>query len=170
MKTYLFSIIMILMGLQAQEYTSETHVSEMKKLHMMLGQWEGDSWAYGREGKQTATVKESIKLALDGTALLVEGKGFNGEKVVHHALGIITYNQYTKKYAMNSFLSSGQSTSATMEIIDAQNLIWYFETPNGMKFKYEVKNDGQTWEEKGFIARDGKTFTAFMGMILKKVK
>lgn len=151
------------------EYTSQEHQDAMKKLKVFIGEWEGESWYMGRDGKQSSKMKEVLQYKLDKTAILVEGKGYEGDRLIHNAMALITYNSYTKSYNFKSHLSNGRSTDAVMIVKSENEFEWSFETPNGMKFRYEVTFTENTWTEVGFMARDGKNFVNFMGMTLKRI-
>ena len=169
MKTLIITLISFLSLFSQGDYSSKEHQDAMKKLQIFIGEWEGESWYMGRDGKQSSTMKEVLQYKLDKTAILVEGKGYKGDKLIHNAMALITYNAYTKVYNFKSHLSNGRSTDAVMIVKSDKEFEWSFETPNGMKFRYEIKFTDNTWTEEGFMARDGKNFVKFMGMNLKRV-
>ncbi len=169
MKTLIIMLITSLSLFSQNEYTSQENQDAMAKLKVFVGEWEGDSWYMGRDGKVSSTMKEVLQCKLDKTAILVEGKGYNGDKLIHNAIALITYNPYTKQYNFKSHLSNGRSTDAVMIAKSENTFEWSFETPNGMKFRYEVTFTENTWTEEGFMARDAVNFVKFMGMNLVRV-
>jgi hypothetical protein len=154
---------------------SETIRQEMKKISFMAGKWTGE--ANVKRGN-TPAVKvlqdENIQFKLDGTVLLVEGTGRNPESgtITFNAIGIISYNPYTKQFGMKSHTMEGNQTDAYFKIIEDNHFEWGFETPQKGKIKYDIVLNAQakTWVEKGEFSQDGVTWYPFIELKLTKVE
>lgn len=158
---------------QAQGTAPENLKQEMKKLSYMTGKWSGEASMRQQNGTVLkVNQEENIQYKLDGTILLVEGTGRNAEgAIVFNAIAVISYNQYTKVFAMKSHVQDGNQTDAYFNIISENNFEWGFETPTKAKIKYTIVLNPQakTWVEKGEYSPDGNTWYPFMDMNLKKV-
>ena len=114
--------------------------------------------------------RETVSSKLGGRVLLIEGVHSSAstgstERVVHHALGIVSYDATTGGYRMRSYLATGQDGEYPGEIKDGA-FVWGMETPNG-KIRYTIHVvDGQ-WKEIGEIERGG-TWMPFFEMTLRK--
>lgn len=173
MKSQVIIIVLMLVPVlaMAQPDFSQLAKEKMALLDHMVGTWKGTGYAYTPQGKESSDVTEVIQYKLDKTVLFVEGKGIKTmedgtQKVVHDALGIISFHPFTKKYYMNSFISKGMSTKADLKIED-NRIIWWFETgPNTIRYTLTIA-DGQ-WVEIGERSTDGENWQQFFEMKLKK--
>lgn len=149
---------------------------KLKRLAVMLGQWEGDGWiVMGPQGRKTFTVKESIQPRLDGTVLLVEGLGKGriqpgGPEVpVHQALGVLSYDAQADRYGFVAYRLGGEKVDTEMKTLPDGSFEWGFAAPHGqVRFTIQIA-DGQ-WVERGEHSRDGKTFQPFFEMKLRRVE
>ena len=92
------------------------------------------------------------------------------ERVVHDALGFITYDTKAKTYKFESHLSNGRSDSFTAKLIDEKTLRWEIpKTPLG-HMRYTIKVSDGKWHEIGDASKDGKEWKTFFEMNLEKVK
>jgi hypothetical protein len=147
---------------------------KMKRLSVMLGQWEGDGWiVMGPQGRKTFTVRESIQPRLDGTVLLVEGLGKGrmapgGPEVpVHQALGVLSYDAQQDRYGFVAYRFGGEKVDTEMKALADGSFEWGFATPHGqVRFNIRIA-DGQ-WVERGEHSADGKTFQPFFEMKLRR--
>ena len=62
----------------------------------------------------------------------------NEAAVVFNALALISYNQYSKSFAMKSHVMDGNQTDAYFKILSENNFEWGFETPAKAKIKYTI--------------------------------
>lgn len=158
--------------LWAQDYVNQEHVKAMSALTNMAGSWEGGGWFMTRSGeKETFTQTEEIKFQLGGTILLIEGIGRDSndaEKLVHHAMAIISYDPQKKQYAMKSYLADGRSTSASMTIDAPGKITWWFEDGHGGTIRYKINLSEKDWQEIGEYSRDGENWQQFIEMNLQK--
>jgi len=179
MKTF-FALLIFLalpLSLSAQSPPASGQMAEMKKLHFLVGQWNGTGWNEFVPGQRgTATITETVQSKLDGTVLLLEGLGKakvgaqGKEAVVHHALGVIAYDQQAKLYRLRSYLADGRSVDAEAKFV-GEAFEWGFEIPRMGKIRYTIKlNDKGEWFEVGDMSQDGKTWRRFHEMTLQRVK
>lgn len=175
MKPYALIITLFLAPIMAMAQPDFSQLSKEKlaKLDMMVGTWKGSGYVYTPQGKEISEVTEVIQYKLDNTVLFVEGKGVRNmedgtQKVVHDAMGIISFHPFTKQYYMNSFISKGMSTKANLSIEGDNKIVWWFETgPNTIRYTLTIA-DGE-WVEIGERSTDGENWQQFFEMKLKKV-
>ncbi|SMD32627.1 hypothetical protein SAMN04488029_0977 [Reichenbachiella faecimaris] len=173
-KTLVLALSLLPLGLVAQPDFSELAKQKIAALDMMIGTWEGTGYMNTPAGKESSKVKENLQYQLDGTVIMAEGRGTKimgdgSEKVVHNALGIISFNPFTQQYQMNSFIAKGMSTQAKLEIKDANSVVWWIEAgPATMRYSLTIKDD--EWIEIGERSMDkGENWQQFFEMKLKKV-
>jgi hypothetical protein len=149
---------------------------KMKPFTHWAGHWQGESAIQMGPGAQKkSNVDEHLEFKLDGVIMLIEGIGKSTEgsenKIVHHAMAILSFDQTTNQYKFNSYLKDGRSTQAWLNIVEEGKYQWGFDTPNG-KIKYSITLDSskKSWNEIGEISNDnGATWVKFFEMNLKKV-
>lgn len=149
----------------------------MKKLVWAAGEWKGVGHvAMGPGERKDSQVHEKLQFKLEGTVLLIEGRGTRTEggkeMVVHNALAVISFNPGTGKYEMKSWLADGRSTDAWIELVGDRGFDWGFDLPGGVgKTRYKMRlNDKGQWVEKGEFTRDGQQYMEFFEMTLDRVK
>lgn len=161
-------IIMLVVAVQG--IAQNTIESKMNSLQMMVGEWEGGGWYSDPSGKRSEfTQKEMISSELGGTAILIKGKGFIGERIIHDAIGVVRFDSLANKYAMFTLLADGKSTDATLEVVDDNNIEWWFEVPGRGTIKYFIEIKDGTWTEKGAFSPDKQNWYPFIQFTLKKV-
>ncbi|MCC9656411.1 hypothetical protein [Rhodopirellula halodulae] len=146
----------------------------MKKLKFLTGVWEGEGSIEfgGRRSKFHG--RETVELKIGGLALLIEGVHKmnlpNGEeRVIHNALGLITYNPESKDFQFIAHLSNGRSGTYKAMLTDENTLQWTLSDSPVGKMRYTINvNDGK-WHEIGEISEDGKGWVPFFEMQLSKV-
>jgi hypothetical protein len=149
----------------------------MKKLEFLIGEWKGEGWTEFVPGqRRTSPITETVQSKLGGTVLLVEGLGKNRqpgkqeEVVVHHALGIISYDPSAKLYRVKTYLVDGRSVEAEARFIGS-SFQWSFKTPQGFSVRYTVKlNEKGEWFETGEMSQDGNSWRQFHEMTLQRLK
>ena len=141
--------------------TDSLSKSKIVDLGFMVGNWKGNGWMMGQEGKSEFEQTENIQFKLDSTAILIEGVGRTNGKIVHNALAILTYNKINENYSFRSYLQNGQNAEFKGELID-NKFYWY---PNE-KVRYIIwLNDNGQWYEKGEYKREDN-WNQFFEMIL----
>ena len=161
--------------LQAPDDSRIAVIEKMKALSFLVGQWEGTgTMQLGPGPPLTAKVKESVQIRLAGMALLVEGFGTatveegKPERVVHEAIGLITWDPKQNKYVMHAMTARAGPVEPVVEVGD-KTLIWSFQTATGGKVRYTIKlNDKGQWVEVGEFSQDATTWNKFFEMTLDK--
>lgn len=154
---------------------AETIKQEMKKIAYLEGQWKGEAvMKRGNTPPVKVLQEENVQFKLNGTILLVEGVGRSIESqntIAFNALGIISYNPYTKQFAMKSHTMEGNQTEAYFKVLEENHFEWGFETPQKAKIKYDIvlNPTSKTWTEKGEYSQDGTTWYPFITLTLNKI-
>jgi uncharacterized membrane protein len=143
---------------------------EMKKLDWWIGEWSGTaSMRMGPGEPQQVQQSERIQSKLGGHILFIEGLGKSGDKVVHEALGVVSYNERAKKYEFDAWTAREGHADAWIEVGDDKSVKWGFDTPTGGKIRYSARlTEAGEWNEIGEFSRDGSSWTKFFEMTLKK--
>ena len=168
--------ILILIG----SMTAIIAVAQHSKMEVFIGwhgHWQGEGWMQMGPEKKKSTVDEFIEPKLDGTILTLEGIGKSideqsgSETKVHHAFGILSFDQTTNDYTLRTYLVDGRSTDAWFKILNETNFQWGFEVAN-RKFRYSITLDSEkgTWSEIGEYSLTDNSWNKFFQMNLKKVK
>lgn len=148
----------------------------MKKLEKMVGNWQGQGW-YEIQPGQRANFKsmEVIEKKLNGLIISVEGihkaqiPNQPEERVVHHALALISYNPELKLYSFRAHLANGNSSNAEASINQDGDFVWGFQVPNKEHYRYKITiNDKGQWLEVGELSADGNNWRKFFEMNLHK--
>ena len=151
-------------------------VEQMTKLSFLHGRWEGTgTMSRGPGTEQAARVVETVQPKLGGAILVVEGIGRIGaaggadEKVVHHAMGVISYDADSNQYRMRAYRADGRFVDPTI-VVEDKRIIWTFADPRAGTIRYTISiNDNGQWHELGEMSRDGgKTFSQFFEMTLDR--
>jgi hypothetical protein len=181
MKTIIASLIMAALTLtqvSAQPaHTSTPDKSKMKVFDSWVGHWQGEGFTQqGPSISKKSFVDEKIEMKLGGVVLAVEGvgktdAGTDQEKVVHHAFGVLHYDQNAGAYKFKSFLMDGRTTDAWFEVVAENKFKWGFDVPNG-KITYSITLDAASgkWNEIGEYSADGTVWRKFFEMNLSKVQ
>lgn len=175
-------LLLLVLMLPVPMFAQQANVAEqreaMKKLERWIGKWQGTGWIEYAPGKRMTgfTITESIQSKLGGLALLVEGlgKGKRGdekeESIIHEALATISYDERAKKYRFVTHTEKGQFAIPEIKVTES-GWEWGIQFPQGGGFRYTIKfTDKDEWHEIGERSQDGKTWTQFHEMTLKRVK
>lgn len=149
----------------------------MKKLTFLVGQWKGESWTEFVPGqRQMSQGTETIQNKLNGLLVVIEGvhqrkvadKGAGD--VVHHAFGVVSYDEKGKRYRFQAYTDRGNYTEAEARVGDGK-LEWGFRIPQFGEVRYTITltEKGQ-WFEIGEVSADGKEWRKFFEMTLDRVK
>jgi hypothetical protein len=177
------STILICAGLSsvaANAQSPEATIKEkMKIFSVWVGRWQGEgSIQMGPGEPKKSKVEEKIESKLEGTVLLIEGIGkapdpaTKQEAVVHHALGIVSFDPASGQYKLRSHLKDGRSTDAWLITTGENKFQWGFDIPGRGKTRYSIALDpaAKTWNEIGEYSADGNTWSKFFEMNLKKIE
>lgn len=157
---------------QFNEAEAAAKRSKLKKLEQLVGQWKGSGWIQQGRERMNFVGTETVQRKIDGLALLVEGRFIakmpsGEEKVIHETLAVLSYNPQAKIYDFNTFLASGAAGKHELKIVE-DGWEWGFKIPQGV-IRYKIKIADNTWMETGEIMMNGKDWTKFFEMNLKKV-
>jgi hypothetical protein len=169
---------MITLGFTLAAQPAQTASKEkMKVFSSWIGHWQGEGWMQMGHGEpRKSTVDETITSKLDGTVLLVEGIGKSintttqQETIIHHALGVLSYDDPSAQYKFKSYLKDGRSTDAWITVTGENKFQWGFDIPGRGKMRYSIVLDQKTWKETGEFSADGASWSKFFEMNLKKVE
>jgi len=145
--------------------TDSLSKSKISDLSFMVGNWKGNGWIIGKEGKTNFEQIENIAFKLDSTAILIEGKGFANGKMVHDALAILTYNKEKNTYSFRSYLPNGRNQEFKAEWIE-EKFYWY---PNEQVRYIIWLNEKGQWFEIGEYQRENE-WHQFFEMTLDREK
>ena len=126
---------------------------------------------HGSERTQT-TMTETVERKLGGIVLQVEGLGViptpdSAEpRVVHHALGVISFDAQSASYSLRSYIATGQSGDFELTPIP-DGVIWSREVPGG-QIRNTLHISDDTWHEIGEFSRDGENWAQIMEMRLTR--
>lgn len=168
MKSKIILIAALFAGFQLQAQTSISSAEEMSKLAMLVGDWQGTGWhQQGKSERIELTQTEHIESKLNGTLILVEGKGYIQDSLFFNALAMFTYNSIDKNYSIESHLSDGKATLASGIFKEDGTFEWGFDLPHG-QIRYTITLTNTTWYEYGEYSPDGSQWYKFMEMNLTK--
>ena len=118
-----------------------------------------------------------MQFKLDSTIMLIEGvgrgklPGKDEEGIVFQALGVLSYDAQAKKYKIKAYRNEGQSVETDLTVT-GKGFVWGFKKPqSGIEVRYTMTLTPKgEWHEIGEYSQDGKTWTQFIDMTLKRVK
>jgi len=145
------------------------HKAEIAKLSWLVGSWEGDAWTQSGSEKIEMRQSETISLKVDGQTLQIDGEGRTKaapSQVAYRALGVVFYDPYANGMRLASWTDKGYWAISPMTV-EKNGYSWMIDLPNS-KTRYTAKFAGGTWNEVGEWSADGKSWTKFLEMNLKK--
>lgn len=163
-------MLLIAAPVVAQQPDGSTQRAAIARLSFMLGRWRGDAWMERAGQRMQTAMTETVEPRLDGTLLLVEGRGSvvtaTGERVVHHALGVIHVDAATGGYALRSWIGSGQTGEFAMVVGDS-SVSWSRDVPGG-RIRNTARFTGGEWHEIGEFSADGSSWRQIMELRLRR--
>ena len=128
--------------------------------------------SFGPDQKHTFTQTEDIKYRLDNTILQIEGQGKNGNKIIHDALALMTYDVKDDKYTFHSYTAEGRHQTDAKVTVGDKQMTWQMDSNPNRWIKYTIRlNEKNQWHEIGEMSTDnGQTWNKFFEMTLDKVK
>lgn len=165
------TVSLVSVPLSAQAPDPAAAQAAIARLDFMVGRWRGQAWQQrGNERVQTEML-EVVEKKLGGAVLLVEGRGTVAvpgaeERVVHHALGVISYDPQSRTYTLRSYLATGQSGDFTVSLVDG-GVSWTREVPGG-RIRNTARYTRDEWHEVGEFSRDGTSWMQVMELKLRR--
>ena len=143
----------------------------MKKLHFLVGKWEGTGWIQMGPQRQESKGSENVQVKLQGKALLVEGLFADvvSNKVVHETLAVITYDEKAEKYRFNTYLYNRPNAEYDLTLKD-NGFSWQMKAGEGVSIDFTMSIDKGDWLEIGEATVPGRPKMKFLEMRLKKGK
>src|SRR5579859_7443544 len=133
-----------------------TQVAAMQKVSFMTGDWVGAGWNLGSNGvRDYFTQTEFVHYQVQGTVLLVDGKGYevaDPTKIADSALAVLTYNDVTQQYRWEAF--SGGNIVQDIPVVGADTFQWGLQFPP-VSIRYTLTFTNKTWHEIGETSLDG---------------
>jgi len=161
------------------QYIDSLQVNEMKKVHWLAGNWEGEGWMmYGPEEKHIFSQTETVTSKLNGLLLTIEGLG-NVEtteegklKIIHNAFAVLSFDSENQKFIMRAHKIDGVFTEADATVNGNGDFTWGFHHPYAGEMRFTIRqNDKGQWYEIGEISSDnGNTWFQNFEMLLNKVE
>lgn len=142
---------------------------KLAALAIIEGEWSGEGWTYGADGKKRAfTQTEEVAFMLDGAILTVHGTGRSKDaapdaKPAFEAFAIISWDEKESAYRFRSY-ANGHYGEFPLTVLEEGGFQW--STPGGIHYEAAVK-DG-VWTEKGFRARPDGGSVQFFEMTVKR--
>jgi hypothetical protein len=140
----------------------------MLRLAYMDGVWRGPAWTILPSGeKRIFTQTERIGPFLDGSVMVIEGRGYDPDgKVTFNAFGTISFNPVTKVYMLHSHAMG--NVGDFVLALTSDGYTW--DIPAGpMTIHYTAVIKDGTWSEVGDRIVSGKDPIRFFEMNLKRV-
>ena len=141
----------------------------MRALSGLVGRWQGEGWVRQGPGEPRAfRGEEVVESRLDGRVLIIEGRHLAaaGDKVVHHALAILSYDPKAGTYRFRSHLASGQSGEFEGSF-EGGAFVWGFPNERG-QVRYTIRLEADRWNEVGDFSADGQSWSRFFEMNLTR--
>jgi hypothetical protein len=160
-------------GFGQQPDHGQTAREAMAKLGFLVGRWEGQATMdMGPGAKHDVVQQETVEARLDGLLLVVEGTGRTKDdgRLVHHALGVISFDPLAGRYRVAAYRQDGQSVDAVANFLEDGAFQWSFSVTGTRSVRYTIRQseDGE-WLETGEITHDGAAWLPFLEMRLKRV-
>jgi hypothetical protein len=140
----------------------------MKRFAWMLGTWRGPAKGMTRAGPYQVTQTERIGPMLDGTVVVIEGKGFrDDDSVAFNAFAIVSWDVPTKTYKMRSH-ALGYAGDFVLTPIE-NGYTWQIPAGPGATIDYKATFSNGIWTETGDYVAAGQPPRRIMEMNLKRV-
>ncbi len=145
----------------------------MAKLNWIVGEWRGEGWRTGPEGRETFQVAEQVDSELEGMLIVFHGRGWSigadGEEIPgHKAFGVLSYDAYGKTYRFDAFVKEGYQSRTEPEVGENEYR-WSHPAGPGARMRYHARlTDAGEWLETGERCVE-ETCTQFLEMTLKRV-
>ena len=142
----------------------------------LVGQWQGEARARGRDGETVLIQTEDVRVGLGGAILTVEGRGRAvGEdgapgETLFNAHGVFSVDGETGAVYLDAFTHENRHTRVRPTPVDG-GFDWGIEPENDPRIAYAMRFDeAGRWTEAGRMTfDDGATWIPFFEMTLERV-
>ncbi len=125
------------------------------RLGWMKGIWRGSAVTQTAQGPRKVTQTERIGPFLDGTLLLMEGKGFRDDgSTGFHAFGVLSYDPGTRAFTLTSH-AQGYGGAFKFTPSDA-GYVWEVPAGPNATLRYTATLHDGTWTEVGDLIVPGQ--------------
>ncbi|QSQ15687.1 hypothetical protein [Myxococcus landrumensis] len=155
------------------------HREKLAPFQVLVGDWQGEGWidmGPRAGGRKTFKLKESVQAHLDGTVLIVEGRGTSStgpggtEVPTHQALGVLSWDDAAGRARFSAYRLGNGVVDTEMKLLGEGVFQWGFDMPHG-RIRFTLNVRGNVWEEKGELSLDGgKSFSPFLEMTVRRAK
>jgi hypothetical protein len=140
----------------------------MAKLSWMFGAWRGPASGFTRAGPYQVTQTERIGTFLDGTLIVIEGRGYRADGgVAFNAFAVISYDPGTKRYLMRSY-ALGHYGDFELTLTD-RGYTWEIPAGPNAKIHYTMTFKDGVWNEVGDYVAAGQPPRRIMEMNIKRI-
>lgn len=162
-------ISIALIAPQVAQGPTAGELEAMKKLDFLVGNWEGQGWMLHPGGREVFNGTETVQKKLQGKALLIEGKFVDPKdgRVVHETLAVLTYNEQSKKYVLQTHLFNRPSGVFDV-IVKPNGFSWTIAMDGIPRTDYDMNVVNGEWVEKGVVSLPNGQKHEFLEMRLKK--
>lgn len=156
---------------QPQIPSPEVYRDAMKRFAFMEGEWSGEGWMEMTPGQRhTFTQTERVEFRQEGTILMVVGQGLGpaGERKVHDAFGVISFDAASGTYTLTAWSYPGRK--GEFELLPEENgFEWGFKNgPATIRYRMRLDENGH-WHETGEMSLDDETWRTFLEFTVKRV-
>lgn len=144
--------------------------AEMGKLAAMPGRWKGGGWIeVPRAGRVEFDSEETVTEKLGGSAFVIEGVHTDKRTgaVVHHALGLLSWDVGVREYRMATALDFGRGGYFPGKL-EGNRFTWTLARPNGPTQRYVITLEPDRWVEEGERSAADGAWTKFFHMELAR--
>ncbi|MEZ5162786.1 MAG: hypothetical protein R2688_03345 [Fimbriimonadaceae bacterium] len=124
MSTVAGLMLLAVAGQGMPDMGGKAQIAAMEKMSFCLGEWEGSGWASvgGRKSEFKST--EVVTKEAGGTIFAVRGKHWveipgRDPLIIHDAFGMISFDQNSKKFEINSHLATGATGKFEIQVVDS---------------------------------------------------
>lgn len=140
----------------------------MQRFAWMFGTWRGPAKGATREGPYTVTQTERIGPMLDGTVVVIEGKGFRPDgSTGFNAFAVVSWDVPNKTYRMRSY-ALGHAGDFVLTPID-NGYSWQIPAGPNAVIRYTATLADGVWTEVGDFVPAGGQPRRVMEMNLTRV-
>lgn len=151
-----------------------SQIEAMKILDPWVGEWNGSGWSMtGPNQRSNFEIYEKIESRLQGQVLLIEGRGMNesGDRMIHEALGILSYDPQDNTYKMRTYDLRGQVIDAEFHIEDDHYRWGFRDQESGVLLRFYITISEDHWHETTEVSPDnGDNWYHIMEMNLTKIQ